>query len=154
MIRIRPFQSRYARPISDLFHHAVHSINPAIYSLQQQEAWAPTPPDYAEWATRLEQTRPFIAESGGRPVGFIELEADGHIDCFYTDPDTQGQGVGSALYQHLLHQAQQRGLKRLYVEASHLAKPVFRHWGFEVVRENRVQRNGIELINFSMQKSL
>ena len=35
-----------------------------------------------------------VAEAGGKPIGFAELEADGHIDRFYVSADHQGIGVG------------------------------------------------------------
>jgi len=87
-------------------------------------------------------------------VGFIELDAGGHIDCMYTHPGFQGKGIASALYEHLLVQAIARGLKSLYVEASLIAQPFFEHRGFSVVKKNQVQRHGISLVNFSMEKCL
>jgi putative acetyltransferase len=84
---IRPFKTTDAKDIADLFHGAVHSISPSIYSTEQLEAWAPTPPDYSMWAKRVERTQPFVATIGDIIVGFIELEADGHIDCLYVHRD-------------------------------------------------------------------
>lgn len=46
--------------------------------------------------------KPLIALIENRLVGFIALDADGHIDCAYTLPDFQGQGMASALFEHLL----------------------------------------------------
>ncbi len=84
----------------------------------------------------------------------MELDADGHIDCTYTHPDFQGKGVASSLYDYLLMQAKQAGIKRLYVEASFIAKPFFEHRGFSVVKKNEVQRKGVSLVNFSMENPL
>lgn len=98
--------------------------------------------------------KPFIAIIENRVAGFIELDADGHIDCTYTHPDFQGKGVASALYKHLLAEARRRNIKRLYVEASLIAKPFFEHRGFSVVKKNAIQRNGVFLVNFSMEKYL
>lgn len=82
----------------------------------------------------------------------MELDADGHIDCTYTHPDFQGKGVASSLYDYLFLQAKQAGIKRLYVEASLIAKPFFKHLGFSIIKKNEVQRNGESLVNFSMEK--
>ncbi|WP_231517059.1 GNAT family N-acetyltransferase [Marinobacterium lacunae] len=87
-------------------------------------------------------------------AGFIELDTDGHIDCTYTHPDFQRMGVASTLYEYLLEEASTRKIKRLYVEASLIAKPFFERRGFSVVRKNEVQRNGVTLVNFSMEKHL
>ena len=68
-------------------------------------------------------------------VGFIELEPDGHIDCMYTWPDFQGMGVASALYRHILKLAIVNNMNRLFVEASHIAKPFFASREFDVVKK-------------------
>ncbi|MDF2183092.1 GNAT family N-acetyltransferase [Neptuniibacter sp. CAU 1671] len=125
-----------------------------MYTPAQKEAWAPSPVDYAQWRVRLSTKKPFVAIIDNQVVGFIELEADGHIDCTYTHPNFQGRGVASALYDYLLAAAKAAGLKRLYVEASLLAKPFFEHRGFVLVKQNEVRRNGVSLINFSMEKYL
>jgi len=143
-----------AREIAELFHQSVHAIDPSIYSPEQKEAWAPTPVDHKRWAERVKRKQPWIALIDGRVAGFMELDADGHIDCAYTHPDFQRRGVASALYAQLLAQARARNLTRLHVEASHLAKPFFERRGFALVRKNEVQRNGVLLVNFLMEKEL
>jgi len=151
-MEIQTYSADKAREIADLFHQSVHAIASSLYSSEQKEAWAPTPVDYECWAERLKVKKPFIALIENCVVGFIELDADGHIDCTYTHPDFQGRGVASALYKHLLTEARTRNMKRLYVEASLVAKPFFEHRGFSVVKKNEVQRNGVSLVNFSMEK--
>jgi putative acetyltransferase len=151
---IQPYSANKAKEIADLFYKSVHAIDPTVYTSEQKEAWAPTPVDYERWAERLNVKKPFIALIENRVVGFIELDADGHIDCTYTHPDFQGKGVASALYEHLLAEARARSLERLYVEASFIAKPFFEHRGFSVVKKNELQRNGVSLVNFSMEMYL
>lgn len=143
-----------AREIADLFHQSVHAVSHTLYSADQKEAWAPTPVDYERWADRLNVKKPFIAIIEDRVAGFIELDADGHIDCMYTHPDFQGRGVASSLYERLLDEAGAKNIKRLYVEASLAAKSFFEHRGFTTVKKNEVQRNGVTLVNFSMEKYL
>ena len=151
---IQPYTAARAAEIADLFHRAVHAIDPSLYSAEQQEAWAPTPPDYAQWAQRLNETRPFMAIIAGRVVGFMELDDAGRIDCAYTHPDFQGQGVASALYRYLLAEAKRRGIGRLSVEASLAARSFFAHRGFSVVATNEVPRRGVALVNLSMVKDI
>jgi len=151
---IRTYQTNDARLIAELFHSAVHGIDPSIYSKAQQEAWAPTPPDYPSWQTRLSGTQPFVATLDDQVIGFVELEADGHIDCFYVHPNHQRKGVAQTLFDHLLADAKKRRMSRLYVEASKVAKPFLRKNGFVVMTENRVERRGQVLVNFSMELQL
>lgn len=153
-LSIQPYTPARSAEIADLFHQSVHAIDPALYTPEQQEAWAPTPPDYARWSERLALKRPFLAIVEKRLAGFIELDADGHIDCLYTHPAFQGMGVASALYAHLEAEARSRQLSRLYVEASRVARPFFERRGFSLTAENEVQRGGTKLINYRMEKTL
>ncbi|WP_020680930.1 GNAT family N-acetyltransferase [Marinobacterium rhizophilum] len=147
---IRDYRAADCRAIADLFHAAVHAIDDAHYSAAQREAWAPTPPDYGVWAARLERRQPLVAEQDGLIQGFIELEPDGHIDCFYVHPNFQRCGVATRLLQRVLDIAQARAQCRLYVEASTAARPLFESHGFELLGQNRVERRGQVLINYRM----
>lgn len=149
-----PYAPELARTVTDLFHRAVHAVDPKLYSPEQQEAWAPTPPDYEFWQSRLKARQPLLAMDGDRLAGFIELESDGHIDCFYVDPDYQHRGVGTQLYERIEKRARRAGVERLFVEASLLARPFFEKRGFRVLCRNEVCRNGQSLVNFTMEKRL
>lgn len=153
-MQIQQYTADRAQEVADVFHQSVHGIDPDLYTGEQQEAWAPSPPDYQVWAERLSVKQPFIAIIDNRVAGFIELDPDGHIDCTYTHPDFQGRGVAGTLYDYLLREARRKGLVRLYVEASLVAKPFFERRGFALLQENKVHRNGETLINYSMEKWL
>ncbi len=149
-LTIRDYQSDDAREIADLFHDAIHAIGPEYYSPEQLEAWAPTPPDYDRWKRRLDMKQLYVATMGQKIVGFIELDPDGYIDWMFTHKDYQRQGIAGQLYDHLRTMAVQKGIQRLYVEASKLAKPFFEARGFHVVKENCIERLGQHLTNYSM----
>lgn len=151
MFKVVSCSLELSKEIADLFHSSVHAIESSVYSLGQKEAWAPTPPDYEAWAERLEGKQPFLAMRDDQLAGFIELDSDGHIDCFYVHPDFQGQGIGSLLYERVLQEAHSQNLERLYVEASKVARPFFGRRGFQVLVENEVCRAGVCLVNFSME---
>lgn len=153
-MNIQAYSEKWAKEIADVFYQSVHAIDSSVYTPEQKEAWAPTPVDYERWFERLNTRKPFVAIIKNQVAGFIELEADGHIDCTYTHPNFQGTGVASSLYEYLLLEAKKAGIKRLYVEASLIARPFFEHRGFSVVKKNEVQRNGVSLINFSMENYL
>ena len=146
---IRPYRDDDHRAIADLFHSAVHAIADDLYSPSQKQAWAP-PPDYPHWQQRLARTRPWVAVAGQEIAGFIELEADGHIDCLYVHPDHQRKGVAGDLLDYVVDLARERGLTRLYTEASRVARPVFERRGFFLQTEHHVSRRGQTLINYTM----
>lgn len=156
---IRNYTPNDAREITNLFYASVHSVAPDFYSLEQKEAWAPTPPNYESWQERLAIKKPFIAVKknlNGQDTiaGFIELEDDGHIDCLYVHPEHQHQGIATALLVHLITVARERGINGLFVGASMVAKPLFEKYGFKETRINEVSLRGQVLINYSMTLQL
>jgi len=153
-ITIAPYTDANATEITDLHHACVHAISPTIYSLEQQEAWAHTPPNYPYWVKRLALKKPFVAMVEANIVGFIELEENGHIDCAYTHPAYQKHGVMRELFAYTQNVAQKKGIKRLYLEASIVAKPFFEKRGFVSLSRNEIKKNGQMIVNYSMEKIL
>lgn len=156
IVNVRTHTEADAESLARIFHSAVHNIDESLYSPAQKNAWSPevTAERIAHWQSRIETTRPFVAEYQDRVVGFIELEANGHIDCFYTNPSVHRKGIGQMLFQQAVNEARGFGLKTLYVEASHIAKPFFEKNGFTTERENTVSINGVSLTNFIMHFNL
>ncbi|RRJ83520.1 GNAT family N-acetyltransferase [Aestuariirhabdus litorea] len=164
-MRIRPYRPEDAASLVSLFHRAVHGIGDELYSAKQREAWAPTPPDGDWWRERLARMQPEVAWVGARVVGFASLLVtvsgsprsslhQGHIDCLFTHPAFQGQGVASALLGQLTQQARAKAVALLTVDASRVAQPFFAARGFEVVCYNRVPLRGEVLENCSMRRRL
>ena len=153
-LRIINYDPHYARRLHEIFTDAVHAIPDEMYSVAQKQAWAPRHAHDAQWCHRLELKQPFIALASERAVGFIELEANGHIDCLYVAPKSQRQGVASRLYTHLQNVARARQQTRLFVEASKAAKPFFEKRGFVLKRANKIFRLGETLTNYSLEKKL
>ncbi len=153
MISIEAYSLGYEAVVAELFTEAVHAISETLYSREQKLAWAPLPIDYAKWQQRLRPELCHLAIEEGRLLGFIELEGN-YIDCFYVAPKYQGKAVGLALYRHVEKLARRRQQANLRVDASLAAKGFFLRQGFVVVSENRVERKGQLLTNFSLQKAL
>jgi putative acetyltransferase len=84
----------------------------------------------------------------------LVLEANGHIDCFYCHSKYQKKGIGSKLLSYIENTAKLQRIKRLYTEASITAKPFFEKKGFSVVTEQQVERRGVWLQNYVMEKHL
>lgn len=152
--QIRLATERDAEAMARLFYETVHTINVRDYTPEQVQAWAPAPRTGEEMRRRQQDKRVWVAEDGARLIGFIELDADGHIDCMYCHKDYQGRGVGSQLLSELESHAAQAGLTRLYVEASITARPFFERRGFHLIREQQVERQSVRLTNFVMERSL
>ncbi|ASP38512.1 histone acetyltransferase [Bacterioplanes sanyensis] len=152
--QIHAYQAHYVDALVDVFCRAVHQIDERIYSEQQKRAWAPIPADKAFWQRRFATTKPFVALLYQRPVGFLELDAQGHIDSLYVDPDLQQQGIGRLLLTHAIDHAKQQPLPQLTVDASRCAKPLLEQQGF-VEQHTQMRRScGTMLVNHVMQKVL
>ena len=71
-----------------------------------------------------------LAVIDGAVAGFASLKGADEIDMLFVDPEFARQGVGRTLIDALTRLAQARGAKRLTVEASDVAKPLFERQGF------------------------
>jgi N-acetylglutamate synthase-like GNAT family acetyltransferase len=94
-----------------------------------------------------------VAEDVGEVLGFAELEPAGHIDMLYCRADAVRRGVGSALLKTLEDRARSLELTRLFTKASITARPFFARHGFQVMREVTVERGGVTLMRFAMEKT-
>ncbi len=150
IVNIRTHQPSDAQAIASIFHRAVHAIPDSIYDTEQKQAWSASI-DVERWRERIETSRPFVAEYQDQLIGFIELDTTGYVDCFYVDPDRQQLGIGGQLLQQVLNEARGFGLTELTVDASLVAQPFFARRGFNVIRENNVQQQGVSLANVTMQ---
>jgi putative acetyltransferase len=153
-MEIIEYSSSRVKEIADLFYMSVHAIDSLIYSEEQKNAWAPSPIDYKSWGKRLELKRPYLLLIGDQVAGFIELESDGHIDCAYVSPMFQRKGVATALLKHVICIAKNLNIEQLYVEASIIAKPLFEKFGFLMQHENKVVRNNVVLVNYTMGRCI
>lgn len=149
-MEIIEYSPNWAKEITNLFYSSVHAIDSSVYSYREKNAWAPKPIDYDKWIYRLANKKPHLLIIKGEVAGFIEFESNGHIDCTYVLPKYQNIGVATSLLRHTVSLAQELGLKQLYVDASIVAKPLFKNFGFIVKSKNEVIRNNVVLINYSM----
>lgn len=140
---IRRYRPEDAAGLAGVFHDAVQGTGPT-YSSAQRNEWSPAPNPEMFWDREADGRRVWVAEQAGVITGFIELEPDGHIDCFYCHP----RGAGAALFARV--EAETNG--PLFTEASDVARPFFAARGFEVVAEQEVERNGVILQNTRMVK--
>jgi putative acetyltransferase len=154
MVTLRPYRPDDAPALLALFRDTIRRINSRDYDSRQVHAWASDDIDEARWAARFIGRFAVVAEEAGLPVGFAELEADGHIDRVYVSADHQGQGVGPALLTAVVAEAQRLGLARLFTEASITARQFFERQGFTVLTPQMVTLRGVEFVNYRMERVL
>src|SRR4029079_728945 len=101
-----------------LFRDTIRRVNSRDYSPMQIAAWASDDIDQVAWFARFTERIVAVAEEAGRPVGFAELEADGHIDRVYVSADHQRRGIGRLLLDAGEAAARRLGNARLFTQAS------------------------------------
>lgn len=156
-MQIRDFRPADAARLGEIFHLAVQATPEAEYSSAQRNVWSTAPIPAERYLGRVTagSHRVFVAvDAQDDPQGFIELQPDGHIDCFYRDPSHRASGLGQQLYDHLEAQARTTGLSRLHVEASDAAQRFFLRQGFTALRLRRFDRHGVEMHHMLMEKHL
>jgi putative acetyltransferase len=153
-MEIRFFQKEDAEQIAQLFHDTVRDINIRDYSIARVKAWAPDDIYFRDWAEICAKKFTYVADEEGKILGFGELEANGHIGCFYCHKNFQRCGVGSQIYRAIEAKALKLELKGLFTEASITAKPFFQRMGFKLIRKQLVSCRGEKFINYAMEKRL
>ena len=147
-ISIHPYDPKYANALLEVFYTAIHSACTNEYSAEQRAAWAPKdiPQDF--WQEKMRKLMPYVAVKGDKVVGYADVQKDGYIDHFFVHGVYQKQGVGAALMQALLMKEK----PRYHSNVSDTAKGFFMHYGFTVLKRQRVLLSGVALNNSCMQR--
>ena len=151
---IRLFEQQDGDRLAQLFHDTIREVNIRDYSPEQVRAWAPDNLHFTDWTADCADKFTYVAEEEQEIIGFAQLEANGHIDCFFCHKDYQRCGVGTRLYRAIEAKALELKMERLFVEASITARAFFKSRGFVVIKEQQVICRGEKLTNFVMEKPL
>lgn len=147
-MQIRTYQSSDRKEITELFYNTVHTVNMRDYTKEQVDVWAPEEPDLDGWNESLLAHYSIVAVEDNRIVGFGDIDETGYLDRLFVHKDCQRQGIASALCDQL----EQAVSGRIFVHASITARPFFESRGYRVVKQQQVERKGIFLTNFVMEK--
>lgn len=150
-VTLRPYRPEDCPALAHLFYETVHTVNAAHYSPAQLDAWAPAcGPDLAAWDKSFRAHLTLIAELDGKLAGFGDMDtACGYLDRLYVHKDFQGRGVATALCGAL----EQAAAGPVTTHASVTARPFFARRGYRVLRAQQVERRGVRLANYVMEKS-
>ena len=153
-LSIRPYQPSDAAGLSGLYEASVRALGPRDYSAAQIEAWASLTPSAESLDGRMKDGRMRLVAFTDQLAGFIDVEADGHIDLLYVAPAAAGLGAARLLLETVEALAPIRGASRLYAEASETARPVFERLGYSVVARRDFEVAGVPIHNWSVEKPL
>ena len=139
---IRPYQTADCEALARLFYDTVHTVNAKDYTKAQLDVWATGNVDLEAW------DRSLVAEENGVITGFGDMDPSGYLDRLYVHRDFHGKGIASVLCDRL--ESSVSGL--ITTHASITARPFFEKRGYRLIKEQQVERQGILLTNFVMEK--
>ena len=147
-MRIRPYRPLDCNGMARLFYDTVHTVNAAHYTPRQLDAWADGKVDLEAWDRSFREHFTLVAEEAGVLVGFGDITAGGYLDRLYVHHLHQRRGVATALCDRLEGAVE----GPVTTHASITARPFFEKRGYRLVKEQQVERRGVLLTNFVMEK--
>ena len=153
-VSLRPYVPADAKRCAEIFRSAIDELAVDDYNAEQREAWASRADDEAAFGKSLAGMLTLIAVIDGEEAGFASLKGADVIHMLFVAPEFARQGAATTLIDALAKLAAARGARRLAVEASEVAKPLFEKLGFAAEKRNVVDIRGEWLANTTMTKSL
>lgn len=147
-MEIRKYQPSDCKELAELFYNTVHTVNAKDYTKEQLDAWATALMDLEKWNQQLQEHFSIVAVYDEVIAGFGDIDKGGYLDHLYVHADYQGRGIAAAI----CNQLEKAVCGNVYTHASITARPFFERRGYKVVKEQRVERQGVFLVNFVMEK--
>lgn len=146
---LREYRPADCKEITELFYHTVHTVNAKDYTREQLHVWATGQVDLDKWNQSLQEHYTIVAVENDVLVGFGDIDSTGYLDRLFVHADHQRKGIAAAICDRL----EQAVSGTITTHASITAKPFFEKRGYKVVKEQQVERQGIALTNFVMEKT-
>lgn len=146
---IRSYVSTDCDNLFRLFYETVHSINAKDYNKQQLDAWTTGIVNLGEWNRSFLKHFTVVAVENDIIVGFGDIDNTGYLDRLYVHKDYQGKGIATAICNELEEQFE---VAQITTNSSITAKPFFEKRGYKAVKEQEVERKGVKLKNYVMEK--
>lgn len=153
-MRIRVYKPDDLESVLKIFFDNVHKVCANDYTELQLDAWAPKNPDVLRWQNSLEKNYTIVVEMNNHIVGFGNIGGTGYIDRLYVDYHYLGQGIASCILDELEKYALKEGVVYMNTSASITAKDFFERKGYIVLKEETVERRGVRLKRYLMEKKL
>lgn len=145
---IRNYQPCDCKELAELFYNTVHTINARDYTKKQLDVWAAEKIDLGKWDQSFQEHYSIVAVEDKIIIGFGDIDNTGYLDRLYVHTNYQGKGAATAICDKLEQTVQ----GKVVTHASITAKPFFEKRGYKIIKEQQVERKGIFLTNFVMEK--
>lgn len=148
---IRKYKPSDCRYLARLFYDTVHSVNAKDYTDEQLNVWATGNVALEDWNKSFLSHFTVVALERDVITGFGDMDKTGYLDHLFVHKDYQKQGIATAICDEL-EQAFEGN--KVTTHASITAKPFFEKRGYKVVKKQEVERSGILLTNYIMEKEM
>lgn len=149
-MKIRNYKPSDCKEMAELFYHTIHTVNAKDYTEEQLNVWATGQVDLEKWNQSFLEHYSIVAVDGDRITGFGDIDETGYLDRLYVHANHQNQCVATAICDAL----EQTAPGNITTHASITARPFFEKRGYKVIKEQQVERQGIFLTNFVMEKEM
>ncbi|GAA0730194.1 GNAT family N-acetyltransferase [Clostridium malenominatum] len=146
---IRKYKPLDCMVLAELFYNTVHLVNAKDYTKEQLNVWATGSVDLKEWNKSFLEHFTVVAVEDNIIVGFGDMSNNGYLDRLFVHKDYQNKGIATAICDELEKSVD---TDKISTHASITAKPFFEKRGYKVIKEQQVERKGIVLTNYVMEK--
>ena len=146
---IRPYRSEDCPTLAQIYYETIHTVNAADYTSAQLDAWATGDVDLDVWNGYFLARHSFVAELGGKIVGFSDMDDSGYLGRLYVHKDYQGLGIGKALCEAA---EQAVDVPKYTLHSSVTAKPFYEKLGYRTVEMRQMPRKDQFITIFVMEK--
>lgn len=147
---IREYQTLDGKELRELFYYTVHTVNAKDYTKEQLDVWAERQADLEQWNQSFQEHYSIVAVEGDVIAGFGDIDKNGYLDRLFVHADFLRKGIGTAICDRL----EQKIKGKILTHASITARPFFEERGYKVIKEQKVERSGVLLTNFVMEKEI
>ncbi|MGI9570929.1 MAG: GNAT family N-acetyltransferase [Desulfobulbia bacterium] len=151
---LRHYQSSDTEFIGTLMIRSITELGSRYYNDRQIQAWlskVPTPHQFDQFCTDGRHVI-LAANEFDRPLAFMDMEDDGHIDHLYCSPEFTGQGLATRIYSSVKQLAREQMMTGLFIEASEVVLPFFRNKGFTIRSRRKFEIGEVKIHNYSVEK--
>lgn len=157
---LRLYRDGDAERLSEIMRAAIETIGSRRYSTAQVAAWGARAHTAQRFRERVADGAVIFiaADANDEAAAYSLLEPDGHLDHLYSHPDHSRQGLPERVLAAAEQHARERGITRLYTEASELARAAFKRAGYVVLHRRDFEiphgDTSVPIHNYAMEKPL
>lgn len=150
-MELRKYKFTDVNEIAQLFYETIHSVNAKDYTKEQLNVWATGHVNLEKWDRSFQSHQTYVATENNKIVGFGDIDETGYLDRLFVHKDFQGKEIATTICNILERTINTNCIK---VHASITAKSFFEKRGYKIVKEQTIERQGVLLTNYIMEKHL